>query len=122
MMKFVALLKRKKNMPFDDFVARYENFHAKFAAAHLREALHYERRYISPYGNPVDGTFHEPDFDVVTEIWFKDRETLDRTMARISDVAEAFAEDEAHLFDRPATRVFTVEKELATVRASGVDS
>lgn len=119
MIKFIALLKRKKDMPFDDFIARYENFHARFAEPYLRDALQYERRYIRPYGNPVDGSFHEPDFDVVTEIWFKDQETLDRTMGAIANHAEAFAEDEEHLFDRPATRIFTVLAEKASIRVQG---
>jgi hypothetical protein len=117
MFKMIALLKRKKDMPYDDFIARYENYHARFAAPYLAEAVHYERRYIKSYGNPVDGSFHEPDFDVITEIWYKDRESLDRTMSKVAEHGEAFVEDEEHLFDRSALRLFLVEAEMATRRA-----
>jgi hypothetical protein len=120
MIKLVCLLKRKPGMPFDDFIRYYEEQHAKLAASHLEDVRHYERRFIRPYGNPVDGQFHEADFDVVTEIWFDDRATLDRVMGKISqpEIAAAFAADEENLFDRAFTRLFTVESEAATIRAS----
>ena len=118
MVKLIALMKRRKDMSLEDFIARYENYHARFATPYLTEATHYERRFITPYGNPVDGSFHEPDFDVMTEIWFEDREALDRTMNKIAaTAADDFAADEEHLFDRPAHRLFVVEAEMATRRA-----
>lgn len=116
MIKLVCLLKRKSGMPFEDFIAYYESNHAPLAANYLQNACHYERRYIKPYGNPVEGKLYEPDYDVVTEIWFKDRATLDATMGNIAnpEIAAIFEEDEMHLFDRTNIRLFTVEHTAET--------
>jgi hypothetical protein len=119
MIKLVALLKRKPGMRFDDFIRAYEHGHAIFAAPYLKSAERYERRFVLPYGNLVDGRVHESDFDVITEVWFSDRESFDAAMSQIGrpEIALAFAQDEANLFDRDKTRLFTVELESQTILA-----
>lgn len=117
MIKIIALMKRKPGMSLEEFMQVYEEGHARFAAPYLVDTVRYERRFIKPIPNPVDGQHLDSDFDVVTEIWFSDQETFERVMGReIADpkVAQLFAADEAKLFDRPATRLFVIEQECLT--------
>ncbi|QYB04712.1 EthD domain-containing protein [Rhodococcus sp. USK10] len=120
MIKMVALMKRRADLTLDEFIERYENGHAPFADKYLPTARHYQRRYIQPLGNPIDGSNYEPDFDVVTEIWFDDQSALEEALGRISEpeVAALFAADEEELFDRVAHRLFTVAHESRTDRPS----
>lgn len=50
-------------------------------------------------------------FDVVTEVWFADRESLDRAMAAIEvpEVAQRVAEDEMNFLDRSVSCATVVE-------------
>lgn len=113
MFKMIALLKRKHGLSLDEFIKLYEEGHALFAAPHLPKLRHYERRYIEPMHNPVSGADHQPDFDVVTEIWFDTREDWQAAMLHVQTV-KGFEADELKLFDRPAMRVFTVHSELTS--------
>jgi hypothetical protein len=113
MFKMIALLKRKKGLSLEEFIQRYEQGHALFAAPHLPKLRHYERRYIEPTHNPVSGAEHEPDFDVVTEVWFDTQEDCQAAMLHVQTV-KGFEEDEEKLFDRSAARIFTVHSELST--------
>ena len=111
MFKMIALLKRRTDLSLDEFIDRYEKGHALFARPHMPNVKHYERRYLQSMANPVDGEHFVPDFDVITEIWFDNRADCEAAMGHVQTVAAEFAEDEANLFDRPATRLFTVYSE-----------
>jgi hypothetical protein len=52
-----------------------------------------------------------PDFDVITEIDFRDRMAHDATMALGArpEIAARIAEDEARFLDRARSRMFLVE-------------
>ena len=114
MIKMIALLKRKQGMTFNQFVEQYEKGHALFAAPYMPHATHYERRFIKPLSNPINGDATEPDFDVVTEIWFKNQADFDADMAGVSAASAAFSADEEKLFDRSGHRMFIVEQECVT--------
>jgi len=112
MFKLIALLKKKAGMSFEDFVEYYETTHAKLGVRVLPTAERYFRRYLSPFPAAESGERQETDYDVITEVWFKDRATFEAAMSDLSDpvIAEEIAQDEEQLFDRSRIRFFTVEE------------
>ncbi len=112
MFKTVVLLKRKPGMTFEDFVTYYESTHAKLGERVLPTAERYVRRYLTPYSRLQSEQAQEPDYDVITEVWYKDRATFEAAMSSLSDpiIATEIAEDEERLFDRSKIRFFTVEE------------
>ncbi|NBC37423.1 hypothetical protein GTZ99_12775 [Novosphingobium sp. FSY-8] len=102
--KLVTLLRRKPGMTMAQFVERYETVHARLGARVLSGyATRYVRRFMYPLAGDVDAT--DRPHDVVMEIWFPDRATLDRCMAYLTqaDIAAEIAADEEQVFDRAAT-------------------
>ncbi len=99
MIKLITFLKRKPGMTRQEFIDYYESNHRVIGEKVLRgSAVHYTRRFL----HPVAEGAAEPPFDVVMEIWYPDRETLDATMARITgdpDTVKMIQDDEARLFD-----------------------
>ncbi len=112
MFKCIALLRKRADISKDAFITYYETRHAVLITRLLPDILEYRRNYID-----LDGAFLFPDaapidFDVVTELWFEDRAAYDRFVAMSADpdIARQIAEDEENLFDRGATRMFTVDE------------
>jgi uncharacterized protein (TIGR02118 family) len=105
--KLLLLLKRRPGMSRDAFREYYEHQHMPLAMKFMAGATRYMRRYIEPSpGMP------EPEIDVITEIWFSDRKTLDMViyaMAKDMMPPEIIA-DEEKLFDRPASRAYAVSE------------
>src|SRR5690606_13771953 len=73
--KYIAFMRRRPDLDLDAFRRLYEEEHAPFALSLLKGV----RRYVRNY--PVDDTARlardarqrwEPDFDVMTEMWFDD--------------------------------------------------
>ena len=85
MFKAVVLLKRKAGMTFEDFVNYYESTHAKLGERVVPTAERYIRRYLTPYPTPEPEQGQEPDYDAITEIWFKDRATFEAAMSSLDD-------------------------------------
>ncbi len=115
MIKFVSLLKRRPGMSFEEFVTYYETRHAVLGAEHLPGAQHYERRFLRPVPHPIDGSLRE-DYDCITELWFDDREAMEKSFAHLGepDIAALFAEDEEKLFDRSRSLCYVVDREHLT--------
>lgn len=110
MIKCVALLKRKVDLPEDAFVRYYETRHALLIVGLCPDILSYKRNFVQregafAFGLPID-------FDCVTELCFADRAAYDRFAARCAEpeVARLIAQDEEHVFDRAATRMMLVEE------------
>lgn len=108
MIKTLAFLKRKPGMSRDDFIKQYETGHAPFGITVMPTAKRYLRRYVR---SVADG-FPEPDFDVITEVWFENQKAYADAMAALSSpaIAALVAEDEAKLFDRSDMRFALVEE------------
>jgi hypothetical protein len=112
MHKLLLFMKRKSGMSLPDFRAYYEEQHVPLCMRYMRGPTRYVRRYIEP----VPGRA-EPEFDVITELWFASRVPLDIIIDTLSKDAmpDAVIADEANLFDRSKTRfhaVSEVETEL----------
>jgi uncharacterized protein (TIGR02118 family) len=113
MHKLLLFMKRKPGMSHEAFRDYYENRHVPLCMNYMAGAERYFRRYLEP----VEG-MPEMEFDVITELWFKDRVAIDmiiKTMKKDAMPADVIA-DEHNLFDRPKTRfhaIFEAETELA---------
>jgi hypothetical protein len=78
MIKYMFALKRKPGMSLEEFKDYYENHHAPLALGGSK-FVKYRRSYVIPgaYTSPhVDHKIPEPDFDVISEIWFEDEAAL----------------------------------------------
>lgn len=99
-------------MSFEDFKDYYETKHCKIGEKVLPDGVYYVRRYLEPVPNPVTGEDYELEFDVLTEMWFDDRDAFDVAMAALSEptVAAEIVADEEKLFDRSKIRFCTIEE------------
>lgn len=117
MVKVVVLLKRKAELTLAEFIDHYETVHAPLAARLSTRALRYERHYLHPIPNLVEGgPTVEPEYDVITEIWYDDLDafTAEQRAARDRpDLVAAVIADEKLLFDRAKTRVALAEDHVS---------
>jgi len=112
-------------MSREEFVRYYESTHAKLGEKHVVNAARYVRRYLKGLPEPFTGTVREPDYDVITELWFEDQADMDVAMSHLleAEVSQEITRDEENLFDRPRNRVYLVEEVDSTmpaVRGEGV--
>jgi uncharacterized protein (TIGR02118 family) len=105
MHKVLLFMKRREGLSFNAFRAYYEIRHVPLCMTYMGDAKRYVRRYIERRkGEP------EPEFDVITELWFEDRKLVDgllKTLRNDAMPADVIA-DEEKLFDRSKTRAFVV--------------
>lgn len=91
--KAIAIIKRKPDITRDQFIDHYEYEHAPLIMQHSKGLFSYKRNYVLPMGD-------EPQFDSLTELWFRDKESYDDTMAfRLSASGRVIADDEATFID-----------------------
>lgn len=110
--KVIALLRKKAGLSHADFVHYYEHHHAPLIARLLpgiveyrRNFAHFEQAYVFEDAAPFD-------FDVLTEIRFRDQASYEAAMAVAAEpaIAQRIAEDEAHFLDRRGSRMFVVQE------------
>lgn len=101
--KLVAFLKAAPGLTWDEFVDYYEDHHVPLIREVMPGITDYRRSYLP---EPVGG------YDVLTEIWFAERETFDRAMALATtgEGAERIARDEEKFLDRSATQFSIVDE------------
>lgn len=112
MFKCIAMLKKKSGLSRDEFIEYYENKHSVLIRSLLPGIADYRRNFVDRNGAFVVPGAPPLDFDVITELWFADRETYGAFVAKAQepDIARQIAEDEENLFDRSATRMFVVDE------------
>jgi hypothetical protein len=115
----IFMLKRRAGMSREEFVRYYENTHAKLGEKHVVNAARYVRRYLKGLPEPFTGTFREPDYDVITELWFDEQADMDVAMSHLleAEVSQEIMRDEENLFDRSRNRVYLAEEVDATMPA-----
>lgn len=115
--KSVALLRRRADLTREAFITYYEEHHAPLVLSLLPGIVDYRRNYADFEGAFVSGGAAPFDFDVVTELWFADRDAYARAMAVATreDVAGRIAEDEENFLDRTGTRMFMVEERASAI-------
>mgnify|MGYP001491048342 CR=1 FL=1 len=68
--KIIIGLKRRPGMSVEEVRDYYENVHIKVASKYLQPGMiHYARRYLDPMPHLDTREIHEPEFDVITELW-----------------------------------------------------
>ncbi|SCW77977.1 conserved hypothetical protein [Sphingobium faniae] len=121
MIKLVILLKKRADMSHDDFRRYYEDHHSKLNLE-IPYVRRYFRRYLTPIATPSSEGVGATNFDVMAELWFDNRQDIDRAMAFVAetDLAVALRQDEENLFDRKKSTFYLVE-EFETDRATGAN-
>ena len=115
--KVMMFVKRKPGLSREEFRKYYEEVHAPLSMKHLAPYYaRYARNYIS---HSIEG--EEPDFDCVTEIWFKDGRTAqaltdalggsDTGSGYVTVLGRIFHDDEERFMDRSRRVSFTVTEE-----------
>jgi hypothetical protein len=112
MIKAIALLHARKDMSRHDFIDYYENRHAPLARSIAPQMTDYRRNYLNLEQAFLFPGAALPNFDVITEISWPDRQAYDAAMAAMQrpDNAARLAEDEAKLFDRDRICMFLVDE------------
>ncbi len=113
MTKVVLLMKRKPGLSLEAFRDYYERNHAPLAKRLLGAfMLDYRRNYRSG-GISTENTDAPDgeDFDVITEIWYKDKASMEAMWAhaRKPEIAAQIDADGAKFMD-PAMRFYVVEE------------
>jgi hypothetical protein len=108
MVKMVFLLKRRPGMSRADFIQYYESHHVLLGEKYVPNAVRYVRRFLEP----VPGPWSKPadEFDVMTELWFANKQEADLAMAHLSEpkIHDEIAADEKRLFDRSRSQVYLI--------------
>lgn len=117
MLKVIALLARKPGMSREAFIRHYETTHAPLGRKLFPQMIDYRRNFIDLTGVIYGESAGPPDFDVITEIWFKDRVSYEAMLASNEnpEIGSQIAVDEDNFLDRSKTRFFMVEEYGGTV-------
>ncbi|MES2498641.1 MAG: EthD domain-containing protein [Pseudomonadota bacterium] len=115
--KSIALLRRRADISREAFIDYYETRHVPLIQSLLPGIVEYRRSFPDFEGAYVNDGAAPFDFDVVTELWFTDRATYDRAMARVADpeIGARIAADEENFLDRSGTRMFLVEEKISAL-------
>jgi|GEM_PF-270855 len=126
MFKVMMLLKRKAGLSLEEFIERYENEHVPFVEQYASAITHYSRHYLHPGSHVIFGDrVEEPEYDVITELWYKDRAAFEHQQEGLRGRPEAIASvaaDEEKIFDRSKSRTVYVEDHISDLGADVGDS
>jgi len=119
MIKTIAFLKRKAGLNREEFIHRYESVHAPLILSIAPQVCDYRRNFLLPERAITAAGAPALDFDVVTELWYADRESFAAAMAAFTCSANAarIAADEEQIFDRAFTRFYVVEERSSVIPA-----
>lgn len=111
-LKVIAMLRKRADISREEFIRYYNENHAPLILSLMPGIVEYRRNFTvfsNAYVNEDAAPF---DFDVLTEIRFRDRATYDAAMTVAADpaVAQRIADDEENFLDRTGTRMFVVEE------------
>lgn len=119
--KILMFMKRRPGMSVEAFRDYYEHRHVPLVLKHGAGMTRYLRRFIDPQPHPETGSWHEPEFDVITELWFDDRARFEGTLRHLTTtvMADEIVRDEMELFDRSSFRIATVTECETDMQAIG---
>jgi len=110
--KTIALLKRKPGMSRADFIDYYENHHSRLIRELQPQILDYRRNFINRDDGFISTAAQEPDFDVITEMWYADRASYEEAMTVWNDpqLTERRVNDEMQFLDINKITFFIVDE------------
>ena len=123
MIKQILFQKAKSGIARDMFVKRCEESYVPLVLKLAPDLQGYKRNYMIPDSMVslahVGKALPEPEYDVVTEVWFKGEEQLNSFARAISDIASGnhLPANEAQLFDESKTRISKVDEYVEVVSA-----
>jgi len=124
MFKVMMLLKRKPGLSLEEFIERYEGEHVPLAEKFATRITHYSRHYLYPGSHVIHGDeVAEPEYDVITELWYDDREAFLEQQESLRSRPEAIAAviaDEEEVFDRTKSRTVFVEDRVSALPSAPV--
>ena len=111
MPKLIALIRKQPQLSRQAFKEYYEAHHAPLVASLLPMISRYTRSYL-PDEPEMPEREGRADFDVLTELWFKDETDLEAFWDRIRmpEVIAAIRADEANFLISDATVMYRVEE------------
>jgi len=116
MPKLIALISKKSSISEEDFKTYYENNHAPLIESLFPTLDGYTRTYLfesNLLSNtlPLESDGAQSQFNVITELTFKNEEDLNQFFERGThqDVVEAIRTDEANFLDGQKTIMYRVE-------------
>jgi hypothetical protein len=117
MLKVMLMMKRNPGLSLEEFIEHYERVHVPLALTNARNLVHYERHYLRP-GRfvPFGDELIEPDYDVITELWYDSETTFEsqqELLRRHPEVLADIVADEENLFDRSKSRFAYVEDHVS---------
>ncbi|KAK4897773.1 hypothetical protein LTR27_004545 [Elasticomyces elasticus] len=109
-LKIVGLFKRRPGLSVQEFRSYYEEKHLPFFDEHiaLPGVLRYSRRYLSQ----IEGMMQKlptttGGYDVIMEVWYKDRETFESLVADPNpDFVDTVIKDEERFIDRSTMTMY----------------
>lgn len=122
MIKHVALMKFRSDVPRADLIDRYEREHVPLVRSLLPFFSDYRRNYVADHPMVPRGRDQrdprQPDFDVATQLWYQDPKQLIALGQALGDPAieAAILESEARLFDQSTMTILECD-EYATPAA-----
>lgn len=117
MKKLIFLLHAKPGMARAAFIERYESGHVSLALEIIPYMTEYRRTYLPEQSGQgmsgVGDATPQPEFDVVTELWFEESAMAEMFERLASTNAGALiAEDETFLFDRTRSLMMEADEHI----------
>jgi len=111
MHKVIALITRKPGSSKAEFISYYESNHAPLAKRTFSQFLQYRRNFVDLTGAIISPGVAAPDFDSVTELWFKDKKAVAEMLStHFSTAHQTIDEDERKFLDQSKTLFFNVDE------------
>jgi len=112
MYKVAALIKRKPGLSRAEFIDYYERSHAPLARKCFPQIVQYRRNFIDLNDSIIAPGAFAPDFDSVTEIWYRDHAAYDEMLSThfMKGVQEIIETDERNFLDQTMTRMIKLEE------------
>ena len=110
MITSIALLKAREGLSRDELIDYYENHHVPLILSLAPAPDRYLRDYLP---EAAERSF-PADFDVVTQMAFKDEDARRAWLSLVLAEGSGVAEDEARFLDRSRTKSWIVEEHRST--------
>jgi hypothetical protein len=112
MFKIIAFLVRKPGMTHADMRTHYETRHLPLARRTFPQIIEHRRNYPQEGGIFFPPGVVSPHWDVISEIWFADRDGFDAMMVFVSDpqASAELSRDEARFLDREKCGMMIVDE------------